>query len=78
MEEFIRKYKVGLSIILGTACLFIGLYSPALSLLLLTDKTIELTIMNYFFVALGIVFLWGKIVAVAKAINNIIAKKSKE
>ena len=75
---YIEKYKVGLSVILGTACLLIGLYAPALSLLLLTEEKIELSLLNYFFVGLGIVFLWGRIVSVAKAINTVITNKSKE
>ena len=73
---FIEKYKSGLALILGTACLIIALYAPAQSALLLTDDDISWKTSNWIFLALGIIFLWGEIVTLAKTFQNVIRKKT--
>ena len=75
MANLINKYKIGLSVFLGTIFIVIGSYAPTLSLLLLTEKEINMGTMNWAFIGLGIVFLWGRIVNIAKTLTSIIVKK---
>ena len=75
MEKFVIKYKVLLSVFFGTFFLVAANYAPALSLFLLTDKEISYTMNNFIFLALGIIFLWGRIVSLANVITQSIKNK---
>ena len=75
METIILKYKVLLSVIAGTFFLVAANYAPALSLFLLTDKEVEYKTINWIFLLLGIIFLWGRIVILAKILTNAIGDK---
>jgi hypothetical protein len=77
MSPFIEKYKKGLAIVLGHICLLIGLYAPALSSLLISDERLNWNINNTVFTGLGIIFLWGEIIAFAKIIQNSLLNKKK-
>ena len=78
---FLATYKKVLAVTVGTLCLFIALYAPAMSLLILTEKEIEWGIMNWIFLVIGMIFLWGSIVTLARSIGlgvgNLINKKTK-
>ena len=74
----INKYKNYLLQILGTICLIAGLYAPLLSSFLLSKETHDFTNTNFVFIGLGIVFLWGTIVNVAKSLTNMISNKIKK
>ena len=75
MEKFVIKYKVLLSVFFGTFFLVAANYAPALSLFLLTDKEISYTTNNFIFLVLGIIFLSGRIVALANVITQSIKNK---
>jgi hypothetical protein len=70
MSSFVEKYKKWLAVILGHVCLLIGLYAPALSALLITDDNMHWGLNNTVFTGLGIIFLWGEIIAFAKIVQN--------
>jgi len=70
MSSFIEKYKKWLAVILGHICLLIGLYGPALSSLLISDNELHWGLNNTVFTSLGIIFLWGEIIAFAKIVQN--------
>lgn len=76
---FIEKYKSGLALLLGTTCLIVGLYAPAMSALLLLEHpcdTATWKTSNFLFIGLGIIFMWGEIVALATTFQNVIKKKT--
>jgi len=75
--SFIQKYKNTLAIILGTLCLIVGLYAPAKSSLLLTEGEHTWKTSNFIFIGLGIIFLWGEIVTLAKTFQNVLKNKTK-
>ena len=70
MSTFVEKYKKWLAIILGHVCLLIGLYAPALSALLITDDNLHWGLNNTVFTGLGIIFLWGEIIAFARIVQT--------
>ena len=72
MSSFVEKYKKWLAVILGHVCLLIGLYGPALSSLLISKDTLDWGLNNTVFTGLGIIFLWGEILAFAKIVQNIL------
>lgn len=74
---FIEKYKSILAIILGTICLAIALYAPAKSALLLTEADIPWKTSNWIFLGLGLIFLWGEIVTLAKTFQDVLRNKTK-
>jgi hypothetical protein len=78
MNDFIEKYKIALSVIAGTLFLAAGTYAPLMSSLLLTEKQHEFTTANYVLIGLGIIFLWGRIVAFARAVQNITTNRIKD
>ena len=75
METIIIKYKVLLSVLAGTFFLVAANYAPALSLFLLTDKEVEYNTINWIFLFLGVIFLWGRIVLLAKIFTHFIGGK---
>jgi len=84
--SFIEKYKSGLALFIGTICLFVALFLPgryALSAEMHKefDSVWDVwTSINWIFLVLGIIFLWGEIVKVAKSVGdgvgNVIDKKT--
>jgi hypothetical protein len=76
MSPFLEKYKKVLAIVLGHVCLLIGLYAPALSALLIFDD-FHWGLNNTVFTGLGIIFLWGEIIAFAKIIQDSLGNKKK-
>ena len=76
MSSFVEKYKKWLAVILGHVCLLIGLYGPALSSLLISKDTLHWGLNNTVFTGLGIIFLWGEILAFAKIVQNILGNLS--
>lgn len=75
MSPFLEKYKKALAIVLGHICLLIGLYAPALSSLLISDDDFHWGLNNTMFTGLGIIFLWGELIAFAKIIQDSFGKK---
>lgn len=73
---FIDKYKSALALVLGTLCLIIALYAPAKSALLLTDKELDWKASNWIFLGLGIIFLWGEIVTLARTFQDLMRKRT--
>lgn len=71
------KYKKTASVILGTLFLIFGFYAPTLSALLLTEKDIQFTSVNYIFIGFGIVFLWGRISNLANVFIDYFKNKMK-
>jgi len=74
--SYVEKYKKGLAIVLGTICLFVALYAPGRSALMLTEEEIPWHLSNWIFLGLGIVFLWGEIVSLAKTFQGFFSKKA--
>jgi len=70
MSSFVEKYKKWLAVILGHICLLVGLYGPALSSLLITDDNMHWGLNNTVFTGLGIIFLWGEIIAFARIVQT--------
>mgnify|MGYP000108787904 FL=1 len=74
----LKNYKIVLSVVVATICLIAGLYGPVISKMLLTDKTIAFDATNYILIGIGLIFLWGRIRALAIAaqtgISNLLKK----
>lgn len=75
MNDKIKKYKIALSVIAGTIFLIAGTYAPIMSSFLLTESVHDFTATNGFLIGLAIIFLWGRIVALAKTLQNGVANK---
>jgi len=73
--NFLEFFKITISVLLGLTCLLSGLYAPVLSALLLTEREVRFENLNYILIALGIVFLWGRIKALARAIQSKLTTK---
>ena len=69
-----EKYKKILAIIVGTVCLVLALFLPAKHVLGLTDKADVWSNVNWIFLCLAILFLWGRIIVFVKAIQALIIK----
>lgn len=75
MKKFIEKYKISLTIIIGSLSLFAGLYAPVMSSFLLTKEKHDFTTVNYVLIAIAIVFLFGSVKAIAQAIQKKVSGK---
>ncbi len=64
--SFVEKYKKGLAIIAGTICLVVALWLPAKFALGMTEKQDVWTNINWIFLGLSVIFLWGEIAALAR------------
>ncbi len=73
--SFIENYKKGLAVIAGTMCLFIALFLPAKYALGLTERQEVWSNINWIFLTLSIIFLWGEIRSIAKSIQAGLTKK---
>lgn len=78
MSNFVEKYKVTLSVLIGSVLIIAGTYAPILSSLLITDEKHTFTVTNWFLIGLGILFLWGRIKSIATALQNKVSKKIEE
>lgn len=78
--SYIEKYKKGLALLVGTLCLFISLFLPAKYALgfdiRCTDDDVWTSI-NWIFLALSIIFLWGEIIHLAKTMQTVLSNKIK-
>ncbi|MBU2923067.1 hypothetical protein KO504_17085 [Winogradskyella psychrotolerans] len=74
--SFVEKYKRGLAIIAGTLFLFIALYLPARYALGLTEREDVWTSINWIFLGLALIFLWGEVAKLAQMVQNFIKKKT--
>ena len=74
----LKNYKIVFSVVIATICLIAGFYGPVISKMLLTEKTIAFDTTNYVLIGLGLIFLWGRIRALANAaqtgLSNIFKK----
>lgn len=76
--SYIEKYKKGLAVFVGTICLFIALFLPAKYAMGMEVRCLGeevWTSINWIFLALAIVFLWGEIVSLAKSVQGALSKK---
>lgn len=73
--SFIENYKKGLAVIAGTLCLVVALFLPAKAALGLTDSMEVWTSLNWIFLGLAIIFLWGSIMSLAKSVQSFVSKK---
>lgn len=76
--SFIENYKKGLAIVAGTLCMFIALFLPAKYALGMDIRCVGddvWTSINWIFLCLSIVFLWGEIVSLARSIQRGVSKK---
>tara|TARA_Y100000385_G_scaffold243373_1_gene260835 strand:- start:3481 stop:3738 length:258 start_codon:yes stop_codon:yes gene_type:complete len=69
-----EKYKKILAVVVGVICLILALFLPAKYVLGITDKTDVWSNINWIFLCLAILFLWGRIIVLAKAIQALITK----
>lgn len=74
-ERIVRDYKIWLSVIIGSLCLVGALYAPLMSKFLLTEQVVEWDQINWILLATGIIFLWGRIVAVSRALSNAVSNR---
>ena len=73
--SFIENYKKGLAVFAGTICLIVALFLPAKAALGMTDNMEVWTSLNWIFLGLSIIFLWGEIVTLAKSVQGFVSKK---
>jgi len=69
-----EKYKKILAIIVGAVCLVLALFLPAKHVLGLTEKTDVWSNVNWIFLSLSILFLWGRIVVLTRVVQSLIIK----
>ena len=76
--SLVEKYKKGLALLVGTLCLFIALYLPAKYAMGMEIRCLGSQVwtnINWIFLSLSIIFLWGEIVSLAKSVQGALSKK---